>query len=228
MEQKHDLLGGNVEKGTFFFTTLVGMKQALKKALPQLPKDFPIIHNNDKKIFLRKRSDPSFPYAFASISNISLKEDAQNSKAVRRHGIAHAVNGTNSTVDKYYIFPIKFDIELHFVVDDFSKAAKFILDALVVLGAEVMSFKVSLSGGLPWIVRISSTTKEIAFPLADKDLESDPEGHDIVITFTVESYHGVVRETAKINNAGAIQIQISDMNINDDGSVTNVDYSDDN
>lgn len=201
-----DLLGGSIDKSSHFFASLVGVKEALRRQL-QLP-DFPVIHNNDKKIYMRKQGDAAtYPHVYASISTIALKEDAQNPKTIRRHGISHAINGTNSTVDKYYVFPIKFDIELHYVVDDFSKAANFILRSLVLLGTEAMNFRIRLhEGGLPWFVRVTMPSRDIAFPLADKDMESDPEGHDIVLNFSIETYHGVVRETAKINNEGKIHI----------------------
>ena len=233
--KNRDLLGGKVDKGTHFFATLVGVKTALSRFL-DVP-DFPIVHNNDKKLYLRKnpQEEQKYPYAYASISSIGLIEERQNAKTVRRHGLAHNINGTNASVDKYYIFPVKFSLDFHYIVDDFADASKFILKALVLLGTEAMNFRLRTGGkdSLPWTVRIVMESKEIQFPLADKDLESDPEGHDITLSFVIETYHGVVRQTAKINNEGKVHVgahvapipkdgeeqSLGKFVINDDGSV---------
>jgi len=219
---KSDFIGTTYDRSEPFLATLAGVRAGLKRFFGVA--ELPIVTDNDVKLALRNKFDTAaYPFCYLTFNNIGLKEDAQNPKTIRRHGLAYNINGTNSTVDKYYFFPIKFGMELHYVGDNFRTSANFILRSMTLLASEALNFKIRTgSDTLYWKVRVTSEG-DIQFPRADRENEVDPSGYDIVLNLTVESYTGVVRETAKINNFGKVQF---DFAVGPEGDVADDDGDD--
>lgn len=210
---KFDLLGKNIDKNTPFFTGLLGAHSAIKRFFGFKDIPLPIIQNNNVKAVLRQNIGPDnnsgdhYPYAYLSMTNFEMIVDEQANKTVRRHGQGFRDNGTNSTIAKFYGFPINVTLELHFVTNDIFEAVKFGLKSLTLLNTGVLNFDVD-DENFAWKVVVKGDSNSIAFPRTDKDNEADPEAFDMTCSISVRLWSGITKEVPKINNAGNVDRQV--------------------
>lgn len=218
-----DVLAGSVFKDTYMKATLVAARKGLVKflGLPSLP----FIHNNDVKALLRQNTEPSYPYCYAAIDTVGLRDQMVNEKAARRHGLGFSVNGTNSTVSKVFMFPINVHFTLHYVTNDYADALRYITKAIILNVCGVMSFKLLGSSHPNGIVTVSPDTFSFDLPPADKETPNEPEAHDITCGYNIGTWTGVTKDVAKINNEGRIMfgnyiLQNGSVNEEEEGNVT--------
>lgn len=210
---KFDLLGKNIDKNTPFFTGLLGAHSAIKRFFGFRDIPLPIVQSNNVKAVLRSQtaldnnSGDHYPYAYMSLTNFEMIVDEQANKTVRRHGQGHRDNGTNSTVAKFYGFPMIVTLELHFVTNDIFDAVKFGLKSLTLLNTGVLNFEVE-DENFKWMVVVKGDSNSIAFPRTDKDNEADPDSFDMTCTVSVRLWSGNMKEVPKINNSGTVTRQV--------------------
>ena len=210
---KFDLLGKNIDKNTPFFTGLLGAHSAIKRFFGFKDIALPIIQSNNVKAVLRQQigvdtnNGDHYPYAYMSLTNFEMVIDEQAVKTVKRHSQGHRDDGTNSTITKFYGFPMIVTLELHFVTNDIFDAVKFALKSLTLLNTGTLNFDVQ-DENFAWKVVVKGDSNSISFPRTDKDNESDPEAFDMTCTVTVRLWSGNFKAVPKINNAGAVQRQV--------------------
>lgn len=210
---KFDLLGKKIDKNTPFFTGLLGAHAAIKRFFGMQNIPLPIIQSNNVKAVLRQQvandnnSGDHYPYAYLSINNFEMVVDEQAPKTARRHGQGYADNGTNSTVVKFYGFPMLVSLELHFVTNDIFDAVKFGLKSLTLLNTGTLNFDVE-DENFAWKIVVKGESPSIAFPRTDKDNEVDPEAFDMVCNISVRLWSGVMKEVPKINNEGRVDRRV--------------------
>lgn len=203
--RQKDLLGTTEFKQTHLFASFAGIRRVFKRFFKL--KELPFVHSNDVKVLQRGKFEPSYPYAYVSITSMGISENSVDAARIRRHGGGHTCNTANSTLTKHYFFPITLKIELHFITDDFLKAIQFMSEALILSTTKVLTFTLR-TGSVEGFVTITPETKDLQLPRADKENEVDPESFDIVCNFSIDTWTGVSRETAKVNNAGEVELNV--------------------
>lgn len=210
---KFDLLSKNIDKNTPFFTGLLGAHAAIKRFFGFKDIPLPIIQSNNVKAVLRQNigvddnSGNHYPYAYMSMNNFEMIVDEQAPKTIRRHGQGHRDNGTNSTVAKFYGFPMIVTLELHFVTNDIFSAVQFGLKSLTLLNTGTLNFEVE-DENFGWKVTVKGESNSISFPRTDKDNEVDPDSFDMTCSISVRLWSGITKEVPKINNSGTVQTQV--------------------
>lgn len=204
--RQKDLLGTTEFKQTHLFASFAGIRRVFKRFFKL--KELPFVHSNDVKVMQRAKFEPSYPYAYVSITSMGISENNIDVARVRRHGGGHTVHLANSTLTKHYFFPITLKVELHFITDDFLKAIQFMSEALILSQTKVLTFTLR-TGDVEGFVTITPETKDLQLPRADKENEVDPESFDIVCNFSIDTWTGVSRETAKVNNNGEVELNVS-------------------
>ena len=212
--RKRDILGSSTFKQTHLYASLSGVQRVFKKFYNL--EELPFVHNNELKILQRQKLEPTYPYAYMSINAIGIPDGSLPGGALTRHGTGFQVSTANSTITKHYFFPIQIQLEFHYVTNDTLDAILFINKALMFINTKKLSFRLTVKE-VSGIVGIIADTTEIQLPRADKDNEVDPEGHDIVLNYRVNTWNGVSRQVAKVNNAG--NIEFGAMIVNGDGDV---------
>lgn len=205
MRQK-DLLGTTAFKQTHLFASFAGIRRVFKRFFKL--EELPFVHNNDLKIMQRAKFEPTYPYAYVSITSMGISENNIDVARVRRHGGGHTVTEANSTLTKHYFFPITLKLELHYITDSFIDAIQFISEALILSQTKVLTFTLK-TGHVQGFVTITAESKDLQLPRADKENEVDPESFDIVLNFSVDTWTGVSRETAKVNNRGEVEMNVN-------------------
>lgn len=204
--EKKDLLGATRDKKSRLHGTLYGVRRELKRRFKIT--EMPFVHSNDAKVFQRQRMVPSFPWAYVSVNTVGLNEQSINPNTAARHSVGHSFargDQGNATISKHYMFPIIIGMEMHFITDDYMTAMAFIDTALIIATSNKMNFKMKMLG-VENYVRITPESREFTLPRSDKENEQDPEGFDIVFNFRVETWTGVTKEVAKINNMGEVEL----------------------
>jgi hypothetical protein len=204
-----DLLGKNIDRGTPFYTGLLGARSAIRQFFGFDSLQLPIIQNNNVKAALRQGlenpNDTRYPYAYMALSQLQQPKDRQPVKNLRRQSLGFVTDDSNSTVSKFFGFPVILTMELHFVTNDILQAVQFATKALTLLQSGSLSFNVE-SEHFGWRVDISTDSDTISFPKADKDNEADPEAFDMSCSIIVSGYTGVIKEVPKINNSGKVTV----------------------
>jgi hypothetical protein len=204
--RRKDLLGTTEFKQTHLFASFAGIRKVFKRFFKL--SELPFVHSNDVKVLQRGKFEPSFPYAYVSITSMGISENNVDVARIRRHGGGHTVHQANSTLTKHYFFPITLKVELHFITDDFLKAIQFMSEALILSQTKVLTFTLR-TGDVEGFVTITPESKDLQLPRADKENEVDPESFDIVCNFSIDTWTGVSRETAKVNNNGEVELNVS-------------------
>jgi hypothetical protein len=204
--RRKDLLGTTEFKQTHLFASFAGIRKVFKRFFKL--SELPFVHSNDVKVLQRGKFEPSYPYAYVSITSMGISENNVDVARIRRHGGGHTVHQANSTLTKHYFFPITLKVELHFITDDFLKAIQFMSEALILSQTKVLTFTLR-TGDVEGFVTITPESKDLQLPRADKENEVDPESFDIVCNFSIDTWTGVSRETAKVNNNGEVELNVS-------------------
>jgi len=211
--RKRDLLGNQSFKQTHLYASFHGIRTAFKNFFKI--KELPFVHNNDVKQMLRNHFEPVYPYAYISFTSLGNAESHMLSPTLRRHSTGISRSDKNSTITKHYMFPITLKYEFHYVTNDYTDVIRFISQALLLTDAKSMNIRVT-SDLVSSFVDIKADTKEISIPRADKSSESDPEGFDITLSFTSNTWTGVSKEVAKVNNLGIFEMGAIIVNENGD------------
>jgi hypothetical protein len=218
--RRKDLLGNQAFKQTHLYASFHGIRKAFKNFFKV--KELPFVHNNDVKQMLRGQFEPTYPYAYISFTSIGNAENHLLSPTIRRHSAGMSLSDKNSTITKHYMFPITLRYEFHYVTNDYTDVIRFISQALILTDAKSMNIRVT-SDAVSSFVDIKADTKEITIPRADKDAENDPEGFDIQIAFTSNTWTGVSKEVAKVNNLGIFEMGA--IIVTPDGAITDEEYT---
>ena len=217
--RKRDMIGSSTFKQTHLYGSFQGVQRAFKKFFDL--QELPFVHNNELKMMQRQKFEPSYLYAYMSVTAIGIPEGAMNGATLARHSAGFQVDGSNSTITKFFFFPIQVQLEFHYVTNDTLDAILFINKALLMINAKKFSFRLK-ANGVSGVVGITTDTTEVQLPRADKENEDDPESHDLVLNFRVNTWNGVSRKVAKVNNDGKIEMNAvivdGDGNISDEES----------
>lgn len=218
--RKRDILGSSTFKQTQMYASFQGVQRVFKKFFGL--KDLPFVHNNELKMMQRQQIEPSYPYAYMSVTSIGIPDGAMPGAALARHGAGFSIDTSNSTVQKHFYFQIQIQLEFHYVTNDTLDALLFMNKALLLINAKKFSFRLK-TNGVSGIVGITTDTPELQLPRADKENEDDPEAHDLVMNFRVATWTGLSRAVAKVNNDGLITFAA--MVANADGEVVDEEVS---
>lgn len=206
MQLKDNLEGTSRNEATYL--TLMAARESLKNFFGL--KRLPLIQSQDVKRALRKGVDDKnatqqlYPYAYFSIADLGLNTERQNPKTINRNSMTTFLSDlTNSSVSKAFLFPSVIQIEFHYVTNDLPSAILFAERAMILTSTGKLNIEAEHEG-VRWLVGITSDSKSVPFPRSDKDNEEDPEGMDLTIQFTLNSYVGRTKDVAKINNRGEI------------------------
>jgi hypothetical protein len=197
-----------LDKNSPAYITLVGYREVCKRFF-QLGA-FPLIQSQDVKRELRKGLDEQnvnmtkYPYAYFSLSSVGITKDQQPIKGAARNSLGFTLDElTNSMVKKAFVFPASISVDMHYVTDDVIDALNFCTRTLIIAHSGKLNFRAEYEG-VSWIVAISLQSDELSLPRTDKDLESDPEGYDIQVSFRIDTKLGAVKDVSKINNRGDV------------------------
>jgi len=160
--------------------------------------------------------EPSYPYAYVSMTSIAKAEAHLLGPTLKRRGIGHVLDGSNSTLTRLHYFPITLKYEFHYVTNDYFDAIRFIGEALILFDSKVLNVRIT-TGNASSFLEIKADMTEIPIPRADKDNEADPEAFDLVISCTSSTWTGVEKKISKVNNAGAVEFHA--VVVNPDGEV---------
>lgn len=218
--KSRDLLGNQSFKQTHLFTAFAAIRASFKRYFKL--KDLPFVHNNDVKLLLRSTLEPTFPYAYISMNSIAKTEAHLLSPTLRRRGTGDVLDGSNSTLTRLHYFPIQVHYELHYVTNDYMDAIRFIGEALILMDSKALNVRIT-TGNASSFLDINMDTKEITIPRADKENEADPEGFDLVIACTSNTWTGVEKKLSKVNNRG--EVEFNAVVVNPDGNVTDAEIS---
>lgn len=218
--RQRDLLGNTSFKQTHLYASFYGIRSSFLKFFKL--KELPFVHDNDVKKMLRAQVNPSYPYAYVSFTSIGNTQQHLLSPTLRRHGTGMSLPDKNSTITKHYMFPVTLNFEFHYVTNDYTDVIRFISQALVLISSKSMNMRV-VSESVSSFVEIKSDQTDIAIPRADKDAENDPEGFDLTITFTAQTWTGVSREVSKVNNEG--RYEMGAIVVNPDGAIVDEEYT---
>ena len=187
------------------FCSLYGVKRVFEKQL-DLTNIF-WIFNNDKKSPLKRQKDPKYPYAYFSISSIQINKEGANVKSIRRGGITNRSNNfdsasgvTNATIHKYFLFPTTLTCELHYFHDDVKGIIKFLEVMLLLSVTDTFNFYVKMNEEAQWITEVTLNDDSISVPEYDFESQENPAASEIVITFSVKTRMGFVRDVAKVKD----------------------------
>jgi hypothetical protein len=178
----------------------------------------PLVQSQDVKREMRKGlDDPNanmqlYPFAYYSISTLSLIKDQSPIKGIARNSMGYTVDElTNATTKKAFVFPATINVELHYVTNDLIRALDFSTRALIVALSGKLNAEVQWEG-IKWFVTVRCDADSVNFVRTDKEMESDPEAMDLTITFSIDTKLGAMRDVPKINNRGSVQQTIGNHN----------------
>nr|DAF93682.1 MAG TPA: hypothetical protein [Myoviridae sp. ctshb19] len=211
---RRDILGNSSFKQTHLFTAFAAIRASIKKYFKI--KDLPFVHNNDVKQMIRQQYEPTYPYAYVSMTSIAKTEMHLLSPTIRRRGIGYVTDGSNSTLTRLHYFPITLKYEFHYVTNDYFDAVRFIGEALILFDSKVLNVRIT-TGATSSFLEIKADMPEIQIPRADKENEADPESFDLVISCTSNTWTGIEKKISKVNNAGAVTFHA--VVVNPDGAV---------
>lgn len=218
--KSRDLLGKQNFKQTHLFTSFAAIRASFKKYFKL--EDLPFVHNNDAKMMQRAKFEPSYPYAYVSVNSIAKTEQHLLSPTLRRRGTGDVRDGSNSQITRLHYFPIILRYEFHYITNDYFDAIRFIGECLILMDTKALNVRIN-SGKASSFLDIVMDTKEIAIPRADKENEADPESFDLVVSCYSNTWTGVERQIAKVNNRG--EVEFNAVVVNPDGTVTDEEIS---
>ncbi|AFH14594.1 hypothetical protein LU11_gp063 [Pseudomonas phage Lu11] len=218
--RERDLFGNHSFKQTHLHLSFAAIRASLKKFFKL--KDLPFVHNNDVKQIMRASAQPEYPYAYVSMTSIAKTEGGMSGPTLRRRGVGHVVDGSNSTLTSLHYFPVTLQYEFHYVTNDYFDAIRFIGEALILFDSKVLNVKIK--SGLPSsFLDITTDTKEIQLPRADKDNEAEPEAFDLVINCHTSTWTGIERKISKVNNRG--EVEFNSLIVDHEGNVVDEETS---
>lgn len=198
-----------LDKNSPAYITLYTFREAVKRffALSSLP----LVQSQDVKRELKKGvDDPNeqvsnrYPYAYYSLGSLGLVKDQQALKTAARHSMGMTMDElANAVIKKAFLFPCAITAEVHYVTKDIIDAMNFCSRALIVAHTGKMNARVEHEG-VSWIVEIKLDSEQVSIPRTDKELEADPEGMDLVLSFTINTKLGAMRDVPKVNNRGEV------------------------
>lgn len=198
-----------LQKNSPAYITLYTFREAVKRffALEALP----LVQSQDVKRHLKKGVDDAninvadlYPYSYYSLGSLGLVKDQQAVKTAARHSMGATFDElANAVLKKAFLFPCSIQAEVHYVTKDIIDAMNFCTRALIVAHSGKMNARVEYEG-VSWIVEVKLDSESIPIPRSDKDLEADPEGMDLVLSFTINTKLGAMRDVPKVNNRGEV------------------------
>lgn len=202
-----DLLSAVQNRQTSLYVTLLGFRASLSQKLGL--KELPLITHDDMKAELRRRDNPSYPYGFFSIESLEIKKDQTLNKSTRRHSSAIAFDtATNAIVNKGYLFPVDIQASVHFVHNDPRDVLLFLEKALILGAVDAFSFKASVPGIPDWTVGVAMADGPVSLPRSEFENEADAGAFDIEMQFTISTKLGIIKDVAKINNEGRVDMSV--------------------
>jgi hypothetical protein len=217
---RRDLLGRSSFKQTHLFASFAGIRASFQKFFRI--KEIPFVHNNDVKQMLRAKMEPSYPYAYVSMNSIAKSEAHLLTPTIKRRGVGHMVDGSNSQLTRLHYFPVTVRYEFHYVTNDYFDAIRFIGEALILFESKVLNVQVT-SGNVTSKLTIKADNPEVQIPRADKDNEAEPEAFDLVISCSSETWTGIEKKISKVNNRGEVTFHA--VVVNPDGNVVDEETS---
>lgn len=218
--KSRDLLGNQKFKQTHLFTAFAAIRASLKRYFKL--EDLPFVHNNDAKMMQRSKMEPTYPYAYVSMNSIAKQEAHLLSPTIRRRGSGDVRDGSNSQITRLHYFPVIIRYEFHYITNDYFDAMRFIGEALILMESKALNVRIT-TGSASSFLDIVMDSKEIAIPRADKENEADPESFDLVLSCYSNTWTGVEKKIAKINNRG--EVEFNAVVVNPDGNVTDEEIS---
>lgn len=79
--------------------------------------------------------------------------------------------------------------------------------ALIVAHSGKLNSKAEFEG-VSWMITVKMDSESIPIPRSDKDQESDPEGFDLQMSFTIDTKLGRVKDVPKVNNRGEVTTSV--------------------
>jgi hypothetical protein len=198
-----DMLGGVDNAQTPLFLTLIGFRKSVMQHLGVT--DLPLIPNENKKLEMRRSSNPSYPYGYMALRSMEVVRDQQPSKAIQKYSSSGTLDRiTNAMVSKGFLFPAKLSVELHYLDNDFKRIVN-IVEKLCIFGAiDALSFEISMPEGPHWVVEVRLNEGPVDIPESMIDNPAEPDAWDVQTVFELHTRVGVVKSVPKVNNEGEV------------------------
>lgn len=197
-----------IDKNSPAYLTLLGFRNLCQRFFKI--KDLPLIQSQDVKREIRQGVDAQnvnmqkYPYAYFSLTNLSLTKDQQSLKNIGRNSNGYTLEEiANAMVRKAFMFPASIGVELHYITNDLVDAVDFSTRTLILATTGKLNFKITHEG-TEWTVLVVPQSEDVSFSRTDKDNEPDPEGMDLVIAFSLQTRLGSMRDVPKVNNDGIV------------------------
>lgn len=208
-----DNLDRITDRNAPMYLTLYTFRESIKRffGIDALP----MIQSQDVKREVRKGiDDPNanmmrYPFAYFSVTGLSLIRDQQPTKSIARNSMGVTFDDlTNLALKKAFLFPATLQITLHYLTNDMVRALDFSSRALIVATTGKINSEVELDG-VKWFVTTRVDSESVSLEPTDKESEQNPDAMDVQITFSVDTKLGAIRDVPKVNNAGIVTQSIN-------------------
>lgn len=196
-----------------FALAVKGVRERFEKMLGV--KNFTMQYHNNWKQGLRatRAKGTDYPYGGFKITQFELDGAQFNFKNMARAGTGESVtvDNSNTSIRKFFLFPVKLSFECVVKFSDPKEAWRFDMALAVLMATGRLDFKVAY-GGDTYQTRItfgSGNSASVPAPYIDDLNEgSTPGTSEISFSLTVETKIGFYRDVSKLNNYGAVTLTI--------------------
>jgi len=201
-----------LDKNSPAYLTLLGFRNLCQRFFRI--KELPLIQSQDVKREMRQGVDSQnvnmerYPYSYFALTNLALTKDQQSLKNIARNSTGYTLEEiANAMVKKAFMFPASIGVELHYISNDLVDAVDFSTRTLILAQTGKLNFKITHEGA-EWTVVVVPQSEDVSFSRTDKDNEADPEAMDLVISFSLQTRLGSMRDVPKVNNDGIVTTAI--------------------
>jgi hypothetical protein len=197
-----------VTNGSPLYAALSGVQQRFKNVLG-LKRFVFTVHNNPKQALRAVFGSTDYPYGWFKATGLTVDRDAANIKTILRRGSGVALaTDTSATVMINHYIPVTVPIECEVHLVSVADALVFASQFLIASSADLMDF-VIFAGTTRWTVSLKSDGDNVPLPQdVDLDEGSTPGSVTLQFSMTMKTKIGFSREGAKINNDGAVTVDL--------------------
>ena len=204
-----------------FALSIKGVRDRFQRMLGV--KNFTMQYHNNWKQGLRatRAAGTDYPYGGFKVTQFELDGSQFNFKNMARAGTGESVtvDNSNTSIRKFYLFPVKLSLECVVKFSDPKDAWRFDMALAVMIATGRLDFKV-MYGGDSYQASVtlgSGNSASVPAPFIDDLNEgSTPGTSEIAFSITLETKIGFYRDVSKLNNYGAVTLSIDPTGQNTD------------